>query len=129
MHGPWRTHNCYMQFSGLVTGKLQVQVKKIQKRLGMNLPLTSLPQIVDLEERLKDKAFKGNLIANLSILGGANTTEATNRILKALLTSELALQFNWMGRGEKSSFKALLLSDVVLGAVQKKKPIHIFCRS
>lgn len=53
-------------------------------------------------------------VKRVSINGGANVAEATRRMMGCLLSNELAMQFNWQGKGEKRGFSKLLLSDIVL---------------
>lgn len=54
-------------------------------------------------------------ILYLGLIGGATGKEATRRILRKVLTNELACQFNFMGSGEKHAFSALCLKDIVIG--------------
>jgi hypothetical protein len=41
--------------------------------------------------------------------------ETTRRVMKAVMTNDLAMVFCWMGQGEKHSFCVLLTSAVVEG--------------
>jgi hypothetical protein len=56
----------------------------------------------------------------LSLLGGTEIADTTSRILRALITNELALEYNYCGRkykGEqrKKKFKSLRLKKVIIG--------------
>lgn len=50
----------------------------------------------------------------MSIVGGANTAEATRRMMASLIFNELATKFNWQGKGAKRGFGKLLLAGILL---------------
>ena len=54
-------------------------------------------------------------VAFLGLLGGVTVKDTARRILSRLLTTELAMQFNFRGHGTKHAFSELQLRDVVNG--------------
>lgn len=51
----------------------------------------------------------------LAQAGGSDVKETTGNIMKQLMNTTVAVQFNWLGKGEKVSFKKSVLAGVVYG--------------
>lgn len=54
----------------------------------------------------------------MGLIGGHSIGDTTRRIMKALITNELAKKLNYKGRGEKFGVCGLKLLDVIFGDVQ-----------
>lgn len=86
---------------------------------GLNLPVDSIRSIDELSARVRcDTGLKKRLASFLSTLGGRDLGKTVGGIMKALVTSRLALQFNWVGSNDKRSFAELKLAAVVCDAVR-----------
>lgn len=57
----------------------------------------------------------------LGTIGGENVKDCVRRTMKSLITTDMAVKFNWKGKGEKMPFSSLQLSGVV-----KSKFIDIY---
>lgn len=51
----------------------------------------------------------------MSKLGGFISKDVIKNIMQQVLTDDLAMQFNWQGRGDKKAFSKLILTDVIRG--------------
>jgi len=51
----------------------------------------------------------------LGLAGGNSIAETVRAVMKRLMTSHVAQQLNWKGKGQKQSFKSLILESVVSG--------------
>jgi len=49
----------------------------------------------------------------MSLIGGSSFSELLRRILKTILTNQVAEQFSWFGRQKKLSFATTALADLV----------------
>lgn len=86
---------------------------------GLNLPVDSIRSIDELSARVRcDTGLKKRLASFLSTLGATDLSKTVCGIMKALMTSRLALQFNWVGSNDKRSFAELKLAAVVCDAVR-----------
>ncbi|XP_039652229.1 uncharacterized protein LOC120556655 [Perca fluviatilis] len=83
-------------------------------------PLRSMTGIKDLEDRLSNRDTQRSLTRYLTSLGGTSAKDIVHRIMREIMTNELANNFNWQGRGQKSPFSALLLAKVVIDAAKKQ---------
>jgi len=64
----------------------------------------------------------------LSVGGGSNTAEATRRAMRKLMTSDLAQQFNFMGRGgAKRAFSTTHLKTVISGLSNTMHLAFVLC--
>jgi hypothetical protein len=52
-------------------------------------------------------------IVYLASIGGLGLDDTVRRIMDRLMTRELALKFNWKGRGKKRGFEALRVAKVL----------------
>jgi hypothetical protein len=46
-------------------------------------------------------------------IGGENVKDCVRRIMKCIIKTELAVKFNWKGKGDKDAFGILLTCAVV----------------
>ncbi|XP_028437750.1 uncharacterized protein LOC114558163 isoform X2 [Perca flavescens] len=83
-------------------------------------PLRSMTGIKDLEDRLSNRDTQRSLTRYLTSLGGTSAKDIVHRIMREIMTNELANNFNWQGRGQKSPFSTLLLAKVVIDAAKKQ---------
>ncbi|KAF1376089.1 hypothetical protein PFLUV_G00227000 [Perca fluviatilis] len=71
-----------------------------------------------LEERLGDRSLVSAVVAMVADIGGTNVDDATRRMMKYVLSNELALDYNMFGRHGKKKFKDLCLFNVVYEALK-----------
>jgi len=65
-------------------------------------------------------------VAQLGIIGGMTVKDTTRRVMAALFTNTLAMQFNFKGHGQKHAFVDLQLKDVVNGELFHLFYFHLF---
>ncbi|XP_043073639.1 uncharacterized protein si:dkey-266f7.5 isoform X4 [Puntigrus tetrazona] len=82
----------------------------------LNLPLGTLEDVAGTETVLKNSATRKKYVKHLSECGGFTTKDVVKKIMQAVITDDLAIQFNWQGRGDKQAFSQLLLTDVIRDA-------------
>ncbi|CAG7785811.1 unnamed protein product, partial [Allacma fusca] len=70
---------------------------------------------------LQVKEYRQKLIQHLSAVGGTKCTKVLNRMLKELMTDDVAMNYSFKGQREKLSFEALGLTSV-LAACLKQNP-------
>ena len=51
----------------------------------------------------------------MGLAGGKDVGETTRKIMRSVMTNDLARRFNYAGHGSKHAFGALQLKDVVTG--------------
>jgi len=51
----------------------------------------------------------------LSSAGGSSVTETARRVMRKLMTTEVALQLNWMGKRGKVGLTTMDVKNVVFG--------------
>ncbi|KFM83236.1 hypothetical protein X975_02644, partial [Stegodyphus mimosarum] len=83
------------------------------------LPLNSVSEVAELEMWLSVEGNKQCLVNYLTVIGGKNIHDAMRKIMAKLIGKEVAIQYNWAGRGDKLAFFQLKLKDVVLGMYDK----------
>ncbi len=54
-------------------------------------------------------------VKHLSRIKGFGQKDVIKNIMQQVLTDDLAIQFNWQGRGDKKPFAKLILTDVIRG--------------
>ncbi|XP_072140705.1 uncharacterized protein [Dermacentor andersoni] len=62
-------------------------------------------------------AMKSKLVRELAALGGRNVSLSTRRILEALMTQEVAVQYSWLGQKGKK-FLSLTTCDLIYKSVK-----------
>lgn len=85
--------------------------------LPVNLPLQSIEDIQQLEEFLVNKEQFNLLQSYLASMGGNNITTRTNRILRNLLTDNIASSYSFFGR-KKQDFHSLRLTNLIISSVK-----------
>ncbi|XP_025114586.1 uncharacterized protein LOC112576422 [Pomacea canaliculata] len=86
---------------------------------GLVLPLNSAEEINELEEGLMDKEFRSKVIQHLSCIGGDSVSSLVRRILRRVISSEVAVKYNFSGAKGKNSFHTLQLRGVLIAAVRR----------
>ncbi|XP_039312222.1 uncharacterized protein LOC120359295 isoform X2 [Solenopsis invicta] len=95
----------------------------LPENLPLHLPLKTSEDVNLLEEYINDETNCSNLCSFLSSLGGRDTTNKTNKILKQLLTDDLCKNYSFYGkRLGKKSFSTLLMKNMVINAVKATTP-------
>lgn len=78
-------------------------------------PFKSIDEFEEFDTRIQVEAdLRKYMIRRLSAIGGSGVDSLTRRILKFMLTNEVAMQFNWKGR-DKKSFEKTNLVQVIYG--------------
>ncbi|KAJ8974465.1 hypothetical protein NQ317_016316 [Molorchus minor] len=92
--------------------------------LPTSLPVDTIYNLKILDEFLRANSETRELLCSyLSSLGGKDVTNKTNRILKYLLSDDVAKNYNFYGkRTEKEAFCNLILCSTVVRAVKMKDP-------
>ncbi|CAG9822889.1 unnamed protein product [Phaedon cochleariae] len=87
-----------------------------------DFPFTILLNFQEFDLKLRDdQALWTYMVRKLATLGGSGTESHTRRMLKYLLSDEVARNFNWKGR-EKISFEKLKTKQLILDAVKYAFP-------
>ncbi|KAK4882467.1 hypothetical protein RN001_005786 [Aquatica leii] len=79
-----------------------------------------------LENVIAEPAAKNYLKQRLAALGGVSVRNATNNMLKFLLSNKLAKRFNWAGNNGKESFKVTKCAEVI--RCYKIERLASFCK-
>eukprot|EP00079_Xenopus_tropicalis_P024777 XP_012817764.1 PREDICTED: uncharacterized protein LOC100486038 [Xenopus tropicalis] len=90
----------------------------------ISIPLTTVPEVEEFEEWLKDSRnsqAKQNMISALGAVGGQNTKRVTWNILSRLYSDAVAKQINWKGVNGKKCFKEMLTRSLLIRAVRKNQ--------
>ncbi|XP_008300009.1 uncharacterized protein LOC103372210 [Stegastes partitus] len=90
--------------------------------LDMDLPVRTLEQLDAMETQLEDPGTQKRMVSYLSRLGGATVDDAVRRLMKAVLSFAVGSELNWVGRGQKRSFKNTRLQGVLFCAL-KRTPV------
>uniref|UniRef100_A0A1A7XER4 DUF4806 domain-containing protein n=2 Tax=Iconisemion striatum TaxID=60296 RepID=A0A1A7XER4_9TELE len=86
---------------------------------GVDLPLETQEDVEDLNARLEDRKFMSSVVAMVADTGGTSVDDATRRMMKRLISPELALEYNMFGRHGKKKFRDLRLFNVVYESLKK----------
>ncbi|XP_059184758.1 uncharacterized protein si:dkey-187a12.4 [Centropristis striata] len=86
---------------------------------GVVFPLQTQVNVEALEEKLGDRSLMSAVVAIVADIGGTSVDDATRRMMKYILSNELALEYNMFGRHGKKKFKDLGLFNVVYEALKK----------
>ncbi|XP_044070970.1 uncharacterized protein si:dkey-187a12.4 [Siniperca chuatsi] len=90
--------------------------------LDMDLPLRTLEQLDEMERQLVDAGIQKRMVSYLSRMGGATVDDAVRRLMQAVLSFALGSELNWVGRGQKRSFRNTRLQGVLFRAL-KRTPV------
>nr|XP_054930724.1 uncharacterized protein LOC129386650 isoform X2 [Dermacentor andersoni] len=63
-------------------------------------------------------AMKSKLVWELAALGGRNVSLSTRRILEALMTQEVAVQYSWLAQKGNKKFLSLTTCDLIYKSVK-----------
>ncbi|KAL1509930.1 hypothetical protein ABEB36_004594 [Hypothenemus hampei] len=95
-----------------------------KEKFPIKFPVATFPTLDILEDFLTDKTNYSHLVEFLSSIGGKDSKAKTIRILKTVITDELAQNFNFFGkRGSKKAFITLKLCAVILDSVKQTSQI------
>ncbi|KAE8630746.1 hypothetical protein XENTR_v10000941 [Xenopus tropicalis] len=100
----------------------EAPVSKMPK--DISIPLTTVPEVEEFEEWLKDSRnsqAKQNMISALGAVGGQNTKRVTWNILSRLYSDAVAKQINWKGVNGKKCFKEMLTRSLLIRAIRKNQ--------
>ncbi|KAK4873145.1 hypothetical protein RN001_015174 [Aquatica leii] len=88
--------------------------------LPTQLPINTEQDLIGLNQLLTESPDRNSALCTyLRTLGGKDITNKTNRILKYILTDEVAQNYNYFGkRSKKKAFCELQLNDVIIRAVK-----------
>lgn len=91
--------------------------------IPVELPLTEIRGIIELEEFLSENENLRSMTNYYSTYGGRDVVTKTNNLLKLFLCNSLAVNYSFKGtRNEKRAFENLLLRRLIIGAVLKSSP-------
>ncbi|XP_062375417.1 uncharacterized protein si:dkey-187a12.4 [Sardina pilchardus] len=104
--------------------KVQGQVSEEEEveSLDIDLPLRTMEQLDEAERHLEDAAAQKRMVAHLSRMGGATVDDAVRRLMQAVLSFAVGSELNWVGRGQKRSFRSTKLQGVLFRAL-KRTPV------
>ncbi|XP_072567606.1 uncharacterized protein [Paramormyrops kingsleyae] len=89
---------------------------------GAEFPLETPSDVEAMEQKLLDPDFSKDVVSFLGDIGGRSVEEATRRVMSFILTNDLALKFNFVGRHGKLQFGTLRLFDVFYGGLKRNVP-------
>ncbi|XP_046900281.1 uncharacterized protein LOC124483797 isoform X2 [Hypomesus transpacificus] len=95
---------------------------------NMNFPLTTVSEVEELEEWLKDSRnshAKQNMISALGAVGGQNTKRISWNVLSKIFSDTVAKIINWKGVNGKKCFKEMLTRTLLIKAVRKNHQSEI----
>ncbi|KAM7385043.1 hypothetical protein PAMP_001142 [Pampus punctatissimus] len=90
--------------------------------LDMALPLNTCEQLDEMEKQLEDVGIQKKMVSYLSRMGGATVDDAVRRLMQAVLSFTVGSELNWVGRGQKRSFRNTRLQGVLFRAL-KRTPV------
>lgn len=93
-----------------------------EEELDMDLPLLTMEQLDKTERHLENSEAQRRMVSHLSRMGGATVDDAVRRLMHAVLSYDLGSELNWVGRGQKRSFRNTRLQGVLFRAL-KRTPV------
>ncbi|XP_030628582.1 uncharacterized protein si:dkey-187a12.4 [Chanos chanos] len=103
--------------------RLQGQVCEEEvEALDIDLPLQTMEQLDETEKHLEDAGAQKRMVSHLSRMGGATVDDAVRRLMQAVLSFGVGSELNWVGRGQKRSFRNTRLQGVLFRAL-KRTPV------
>lgn len=90
--------------------------------LDIDLPLRTMEQLDVTEQHLEDTEAQRRMVSHLSRMGGATVDDAVRRLMHTVLSFSVGSELNWVGRGQKRSFRNTRLQGVLFRAL-KRTPI------
>ncbi|XP_064465072.1 uncharacterized protein LOC135376492 [Ornithodoros turicata] len=92
-------------------------------------PYAVLERFLDVDSSPNEESEMQKMVAMLQKYGGTNTRDATQRILRALMTDEVATSFSWQGGKGKMKFCDLLCCNAIFRIVMSKRLLKNATRS
>lgn len=90
--------------------------------LDVDLPLRTMEHLDQTESYLEDAMAQKKMVSHLSRMGGATVDDAVRRLMQAVLSFAVGSELNWVGRGQKRSFRNTRLQGVLFRAL-KRTPV------
>ncbi|XP_011158088.3 uncharacterized protein LOC105194722 [Solenopsis invicta] len=117
---------------------IKKSVKQISEKLSLDLfdkkekenintlkdfPLKEQHELDILERKLQnDTSFRDEMIKQLTHIRSDLMRSTSVRIMKLILSNELAVKYSWFGAKKKQSFSSLNLCKVVITVLRKTHP-------
>ncbi|KAK7139334.1 hypothetical protein R3I93_016467 [Phoxinus phoxinus] len=98
-------------------------------KASLNLPLRTVEDVVRTEMELNSATTRQKYVQYLSRLGGFGPKDVIKNIMQRVLTDDLAMEFSWLGRGNKKPFSKLILTDVIRDAASKQSVMRADCET
>ncbi|XP_048058928.1 uncharacterized protein LOC125275739 [Megalobrama amblycephala] len=98
-------------------------------KTSLNLPLATFEDVVKTEMELSNATTRQKYVKYLSRLGGFGAKDVIKNIMQRVISDDLAMEFNWQGRGEKKAFSKLILTDVIRDAASKHSVLRVACEA
>ncbi|XP_039307666.1 rRNA methyltransferase 2, mitochondrial isoform X2 [Solenopsis invicta] len=98
--------------------RLEVQ----ETNVPITLPIDNDIQLNEFEQYISTTENYRIMILKFSHIGGHGTAGITRKIMKNLITSKFAMNFNWGGKAPKRPFKELKSMHLLLDSVRKVIP-------
>ncbi|CAG0892468.1 unnamed protein product [Darwinula stevensoni] len=119
-----RLDNMEIMIQGLMDGYSHLprpqEPQSIVNTLNLALPIITLEDFHLIDERLNSPDVRESMVETLALIGGHNLADCTNRILRALLSNELASQMSIHGRKlNKIPFIKTNFFELVFDAVRR----------
>ncbi|XP_016099609.1 uncharacterized protein [Sinocyclocheilus grahami] len=87
---------------------------------GVALPLKTQSDLEALDQKLGDRSVMSAVVTMVADVGGTSVDDTTRRMMKYILSNELALEYNFFGRHGKKKFKDLRLFNIVYGREKRR---------
>ncbi|XP_056320721.1 uncharacterized protein si:ch211-67e16.4 isoform X3 [Danio aesculapii] len=88
------------------------------------LPVTSMEDLDQLEQRLVDRGVMQRLVNRLSVSGGQTMKKTIGRICNKVLALNVAKQLNWCGRGDKRGLRKTNIGAVIIAAAMRNSVLQ-----
>ncbi|KAJ8014126.1 hypothetical protein DPEC_G00037020 [Dallia pectoralis] len=98
------------------------EVEQEVEALDIDIPLRTMEQLNNTERHLEDSEAQRRMVSHLSRMGGATVDDAVRRLMQAVLSFAVGSELNWVGRGQKRSFRNTRLQGVLFRAL-KRTPV------
>ncbi|XP_076599595.1 uncharacterized protein LOC143328377 isoform X1 [Chaetodon auriga] len=95
-----------------------------EEALDIDLPLRTLEQLDEMERQLEDTGIQKRMVSYLSRMGGATVDDAVRRLMQAVLSFAVGSELNWVGRGQKRSFRNTRLQGVLFQSQSPNILVH-----
>ncbi|XP_045460417.1 uncharacterized protein LOC123686008 isoform X2 [Harmonia axyridis] len=82
-----------------------------------NFPLATEEELHNFESHLADREKYQQVQLELSRIGGGTTKIMVRRLMEKLISSQLGVEYSWIGFKKKKNFSVLLISKVLIDAV------------